>query len=60
MSERTTSMDTIITLHFLQLCGVVCACAVRHGRRAIRVEGVADEDVGTVAEIDAARYDRHD
>ena len=42
MSERTTFMDTIITQHFLKSYGVVCACAVRHGRRAIRVEGVAD------------------
>ena len=42
MSDKTTSMDTIVTQHFLQSYGVVCACAVRHGRRAIRVEGVAD------------------
>ena len=44
MSERTTSMDTIITQYFLKSYGVVCAWAIRHGRRAIRVEGVGHLD----------------
>ena len=44
MIEITTFMDTIITRDLLQLYGVVCAWAIRHGRRAIRVEGVGHLD----------------
>ena len=50
MSERTTSIDTIITQHFLKSYGVVCAWA-EHSQAKLEglLEGLREAITGRIA-----------